>query len=220
MVEKIDPVCGMKVDSEEAEAKGLVTVKDSKKYYFCSSSCKDKFTGGENISGKTSKTDKKETPWYQSDKFGKVFPYFLGGILILGTILSMVFDFMILYMGIFFIIFSLFKMPDWKGFVEAFGTYDILAKNIKPYGWAYPVIEFALGILFIANYFTDFYLVPVAWVTLVIMAIGSLGVTIKLLKKEKFQCACLGTWINVPLTKVTLLEDLLMVFMSVVILFF
>jgi len=214
MVQKIDPICGMKVDSEEAEAKGLTVTKNNKKYYFCSTTCKNKFTG------ETEKASKGETPWYKSDKFGKIFPYFLGGILILGTILSMVFNFMILYMGIFFIIFSLFKMPDWKGFVEAFSTYDILAKNIKPYGWAYPVIEFALGVLFIANYFTEFYLVPVAWVTLVIMAIGSLGVTIKLLKKEKFQCACLGTWINVPLTKVTLLEDLLMVFMSIILLFF
>jgi len=209
-MEKIDPICGMKVDSEEAEAKGLVVVKNKKKHYFCSSSCKNKFTG------ETGKTDKEETPWYRSDKFGKIFPYFLGGILILGTILSMLFNFMILYMGIFFIIFSLFKMPDWKGFVEAFGTYDILAKNIKAYGWAYPVIELALGVAFIANYFGEFYLISVAWVTLVIMGIGSIGVS----KKEKFQCACLGTWINVPLTKVTLLEDLLMVFMSVVILFF
>jgi len=214
MVEKKDPVCGMKVDSEEAEAKGLVIEKGKRKYYFCSISCKNKFTEEENISVK------EETPWYRSDKFGKIFPYFLGGILILGTVLSMAFDFMILYMGIFFVIFSLFKMPDWKGFVKAFGTYDILAKNIKAYGWAYPAIEMILGILFITNYFTEFYLVPVAWTTLAIMAIGSIGVSIKLLKKEKFQCACLGTWINVPLTKVTLLEDLLMVFMSVVLLFF
>jgi len=214
MVNKIDPICGMKVDSEEAEAKGLVVTKNKKKYYFCSLSCKNKFTG------ESSKNEEEKTPWYKSDKFGKVFPYFLGGILILGTVLSMVFNFMILYMGIFFIIFSLFKMPDWKGFVEAFGTYDILAKNIKAYGWAYPLIEFILGVVFIINYFGEFYLIYVAWATLVIMAIGSIGVSIKLLKNEKFQCACLGTWINVPLTKVTLLEDLLMVFMSVVLLFF
>jgi len=217
MAEKTDPICGMKVDSEEAEAKGLVVEKNKKKYYFCSVTCKNKFIGK---NGETEKTGKEKVAWYKSDTFGKVFPYFLGGILILGTILSIAFDFMILYMGIFFIIFSLFKMPDWKGFVKAFGTYDILAKNIKLYGWAYPAIEMILGIAFILNYFSEFYLVPVAWTTLAIMAIGSVGVSIKLLKKEKFQCACLGTWINVPLTKVTLLEDLLMVFMSVRLLFF
>ena len=211
MVKKIDPICGMKVDSEEAEAKGLTVTKNKIKHYFCSTSCKNKFIG---------KTGKEKVAWYKSDTFGKVFPYFLGGFLVLGTVLSMIFNFMILYMGIFFIIFSLFKMPDWKGFVEAFGTYDILAKRVRVYGWAYPVIEFSLGVLFITNYFTEFYLVYIAWATLVIMAIGSIGVSIKLLKKEKFQCACLGTWINVPLTKVTLLEDLLMVFMSIILLFF
>lgn len=201
-----DPICGMQVDEKKAEEKGLVSVKEGKKYYFCSVACKEKFEN--------------KTPWYRSDKFGKLFPYFLAGILILGTILSITFNFMILYMGIFFIIFSLFKMPDWKGFVEAFGTYDIIAGRVKFYGWIYPIIELLLGILFIINFYTEFYLIPVAWVTLAIMTIGSIGVGIKISKREKFQCACLGTWINVPLTKVTLLEDVLMVLMSVIILFF
>ena len=40
-----------------------------------------------------------------------------------------------------------------------------------------------------------------------VMGFSGLGVTIKLLKKEKFQCVCLGTVLKVPLTKVTLIED-------------
>jgi hypothetical protein len=35
-----------------------------------------------------------------------------------------------------------------------------------------------------------------------------------LVKKTKFQCACLGTIFKVPLSKVTLVEDLLMVVMG------
>ena len=199
-----DPICGMQVDEKEAEKKGLVSLKEKKKYYFCSLSCKEKFEN--------------KTPWYRSEKFGKLFPYVLATILILGTILSITFNFMILYMGIFFIIFALFKMPDWKGFVKAFSTYDIISKHIKVYGWIYPVIELSLGILFIINYFTEFYLITTAAITLLIMGIGSIGVTLKLLKKEKFQCACLGTWINVPLTKVTLLENILMTFLAIMLL--
>jgi len=205
-----DPNCGMEVVVSDAINKNLVSTKNGKKYYFCSGSCKDKFEG------KSIKV-----PWYRSEMFGKVFPYFLAAVLIIGTVLSFTYNFMILYMGLFFIVFSLFKMPAWKGFIEAFRTYDILAKAIPFYAPIYPLIEFGLGVLFLVNYFSgEFLLSTIAWVTLVIMAIGGIGVGIKLLKREKFQCACLGTWINVPLTKVTLLENILMVLMSIVLIYF
>ena len=205
-----DPICGMDVDVKEAKKKGLVSEKGNKKYYFCSKSCKGKFEH------KSSKV-----PWYRSEKFGKTFPYFLAAVLIIGTVLSIIFNFMILYMGIFFIVFSFFKMPDWKGFTKAFRTYDLLAKTIPFYAPIYPLIEFGLGVLFLVNYFSGgFLLSTIAWITLVVMVIGGIGVGIKLSKREKFQCACLGTWINVPLTKVTLLEDALMVLMAISLLFF
>lgn len=112
-------------------------------------------------------------------------------------------------------------MPAWKGFTVAFREYDLIAKALPFYAWIYPAIELIIGIFFIINYYIgNFFLIPVAWVTLVIMGIGGIGVSIKLLKKEKFQCACLGTWINVPLTKVTLLEDILMAFMAIMLLVF
>lgn len=202
-----DPVCGMNVSVKEAEKKGLVLKKGGKKYYFCSEKCKTDHVGG--------------VPWYRTEKFGKTFPFVLAFVLIAGTILSITFSFMLLYMGLFFILFSLMKMLDWKGFVEAFGTYDLAAKRNKLYAWIYPALEFALGAIFIVNYFIGaFYLTVAAWVTLVIMVVGGIGVGKKLLKNEKFQCACLGTFINVPLTKVTLLEDILMAFMAVILIFF
>jgi Cu+-exporting ATPase len=51
-----DPICGMEVDTEKAEAKGLVSVKDGKKHYFCSKQCKEKFEG----KGKTPVTGDKK----------------------------------------------------------------------------------------------------------------------------------------------------------------
>ncbi|MEE9526013.1 MAG: heavy metal translocating P-type ATPase [Candidatus Woesearchaeota archaeon] len=42
-----DPTCGMKVDEKKAERLGLTTIKNGKKYYFCSKQCKDEFLGGE-----------------------------------------------------------------------------------------------------------------------------------------------------------------------------
>ena len=202
MVKK-DPICGMDVNPEDAKKKGLVSSKEGKKYYFCNVSCKKKFEG---------KNEKKSSePWYRSESFGKIFPWVLAVILIGGAVWSYYGNFMIKYMGVFFIIFSLMKMLDWSGFVKAFSQYDLIAKNIKIYGWIYPAIEFVLGVL----YLTGNWINIAAWVTIVIMGIGAIGVGKNMLSKNKIQCACLGTKINVPLTKVTLLEDVIMVVMAV-----
>jgi hypothetical protein len=50
------------------------------------------------------------------------------------------------------------------------------------------------------------------------MLFSGLGVAIKLAKKEKFQCACLGTFLKVPLTKVTLVEDFGMALLALILL--
>jgi len=209
MEDKIDPVCGMRTSYSQAKESNLILNINGKQYYFCNQKHKEEFS-------KNPLKFSKEIPWYKSEKFGKVFPWILGITLIVFSGLSMIYNFMTLYMGIFFIIFSLMKMPDWKGFIEAFSTYDILAKNIPGYAIIYPALEFTLGILFITNSFIS----VAAWITIIALGIGGIGVTLKLLKKEKFQCACLGTFINVPLTKVTLLEDIIMVAMAVILLIF
>lgn len=207
----VDPVCKMNVDIDAVKRNGLVSVKNQKSFYFCSASCKAEFDGV--------KFSASPEVWYKSKEFGNIFPYVLAFVLIVGTVFSVLFDFMLFYMGLFFALFSLFKMPEWKGFVVAFRQYDVIANFLPLYAWLYPPFEFVLGILYLVNFFFfDFYLRSLAWVTLIVMGIGALGVGLKLAKREKFQCACLGTWINVPLTKVTLLEDVLMAGMAVLIL--
>ena len=49
------------------------------------------------------------------------------------------------------------------------------------------------------------------------MIIGIAGVWRELLRDSKFQCACLGTKINIPLTHLTLIEDIIMAIMSIMI---
>jgi hypothetical protein len=47
-----------------------------------------------------------------------------------------------------------------------------------------------------------------------VMSFSGLGVTLKLAKKEKLQCVCLGTFLKVTLTKVTILKDFGMVVLA------
>lgn len=115
----------------------------------------------------------------------------------------------------FFFVFSGFKLLDVKGFAEGYSQYDLLAKYWHGYGFFYPYIELVLGIgylLFPTN--TWFHIFTAG-----LMLFGGIGVTIKIAKKEKFQCACLGTFIDVPLTYVTLVEDFGMAIMAMGMLF-
>jgi hypothetical protein len=50
------------------------------------------------------------------------------------------------------------------------------------------------------------------------MLVSVVGVTQALLQKRRIQCACLGTVFNLPMTKVTFMEDALMAGMALVML--
>lgn len=103
----------------------------------------------------------------------------------------------------FFLVFAGFKLIDLKGFAEGYATYDLLAQRLYAYGFIYPFIELFFGLAMIINPFSR----GLLWIELIVMSFSGLGVAIKLAKKERFHCVCLGTFLKVPLTKVTLVED-------------
>jgi hypothetical protein len=119
------------------------------------------------------------------------------------------------FMAGFFLVFSVFKLIDLKGFAAGYSTYDILAKKIFAYGYAYPFIELFFGIAMILNYTNPMLL----WAEIIVMIFSGLGVAIQLAKHEEFQCVCLGTFLKVPLTKVTVVEDFGMAALAFILLF-
>jgi hypothetical protein len=118
------------------------------------------------------------------------------------------------FMAAFFIVFGAFKIYNWHGFVDAYQMYDVLAKKSRSYAYAYPVIEIMLGVAYLLNFS------PVATnvATLLITGVSSIGVLQALRKKEEITCACLGAVFKIPMTKVTLFEDVLMAFMALIML--
>ncbi len=118
------------------------------------------------------------------------------------------------FMGLFYIVFSFFKLLDLKGFPESFKMYDPLAKVLPAYGWVYPFIELALGILFLMRIQISLALV----LTLIILGVTTFGVTKALLDKKSIQCACLGTALKLPMTKATFIENTIMIVMAIIML--
>ncbi|EAQ40415.1 putative heavy metal transport/detoxification protein [Dokdonia sp. MED134] len=118
------------------------------------------------------------------------------------------------FMGLFFIVFSFFKILDLKGFPESFKMYDPLAKVMPTYGWVYPFVETALGLMFLMRFE-----IPIALIsTLIILGTTTVGVTKILLDKKSIQCACLGTALKLPMTEATFIENAIMIVMAVVML--
>lgn len=144
-----------------------------------------------------------------------IFVYLIFGALYLERSDLNLDDLMLSFMGLFFIVFSFFKFLGYKSFPSSFATYDPVAKVIPFYGWLYPFIETILGISFLLR--LELNLVLIA--TLVILSVTTFGVLKSLEQKDQIKCACLGTVLNLPMTEATLIENLLMIFMSLVLLF-
>ncbi len=123
-------------------------------------------------------------------------------------------EMMIDFMGLFFIVFSFFKMLDLKGFSMTFSMYDPISRFIPFYGKVYPFIETALGLMFLFRYKLNMALI----LTIIVLGFTTYGVSKTLLSKRKIKCACLGTALDLPMTEATFIENALMILMSIVIL--
>lgn len=121
-----------------------------------------------------------------------------------------------IFMASFFIIFGFFKVINLKGFVQAYRMYDLPAQYISWYAYVYPFIELLLGFA----YFFSWNLLVINAITIVLMIISAIGIFNALRKKQTIMCACLGVVFKVPMTYVTLLEDILMALMAATMLFF
>ena len=122
---------------------------------------------------------------------------------------------MMLSMSYFFLVFGIFKIINLHNFVNAYMTYDILAMRSKTYAYIYPFIEIILGIIYffyIGGVYRDIF-------TFTLMTIGTIGIWQALQNKEEVPCACLGMVFKVPMTKVTLFENLFMSVMALVMVF-
>lgn len=142
-----------------------------------------------------------------------IFAYiFLVSILASGSNLMLLMRY---FMAGFFLVFSFFKLLNLKGFAESYQMYDIVAKYFPSWGKIYPFVELGLGIA----YFIDYQPFAINIITVVVMSVSIIGVLQSVLNKRKIQCACLGAVFNLPMSSITIIEDALMIFMAITMLF-
>lgn len=116
------------------------------------------------------------------------------------------------FMGVFFVVFALFKFAHLDLFKLTHEGYDEIAKRFPVWGYIFPLVELALG----TGYLTLGSQNILHLITIIVTATASVGVFKEITKKSKIQYACLGTFIRLPLSKVSLVEDLAMLAMVAV----
>ena len=87
---------------------------------------------------------------------------------------------------------------------------DLISKNIPSFAMIYPFIELFLALAYLSE---SFLLISYS-LTLIFMTSQSIGVFISLQKKEIIRCACMGSSINLDISSLTLIENLIMIFMA------
>jgi copper chaperone CopZ len=140
-----------------------------------------------------------------------IFAYILGITLIAGhqsgySLMIM----MRVFMSGFFLTFSFFKMLNLQGFADSYSMYDIIARRVKAWGYIYAFVELGLGLAYALNFFPQI----TNAVTFLVMTVSLVGVLQSVLNKQKVRCACLGAVFNSPMSTVTIIEDGLMIVMS------
>jgi cation transport ATPase len=114
------------------------------------------------------------------------------------------------FMAGFFLVFAFFKLLDLRAFADAYAGYDLLSARWHGWGYVYPFVELALGMAYLSN----FQPVLTAWVTLVVMGFSAVGVILAVMRQSTIRCACLGTVFQLPMSTVTIVEDVGMVAMA------
>lgn len=162
----------------------------------------------------TSFDEETEKTWLETYKPILLIFAYIAGVTLLASGGNFM-DWMRYFMAGFFLVFSFFKMLNLRDFADSYAMYDIVAKRFRAWGFIYPFVELVLGLAFLMNFqpvFTN-------WATLIIMSVSAVGVIQSVTNKRKIRCACLGAVFNLPMSTVTIIEDLLMVTMAVVGLF-
>lgn len=114
--------------------------------------------------------------------------------------------FMQYLMAGYFIFFGALKIVGWSGFVESYRQYDDVAKRSLLYARVYPLIEVGIGM----TYYVGVLWLPFDIFVGLLMLQKAISTWRTVRKGAVVQCACLGSFFSIPVTRVTVFEDLLM----------
>jgi hypothetical protein len=118
------------------------------------------------------------------------------------------------FMGAFFLVFGAFKLFNLKEFAMGFASYDVIARRLLLYGYYYPFLQLSFALFYLlggSDQYTDASV-------LIVSLISSIGVVQELMRGSKIRCVCLGSFIKLPLSRISVVEDFGMAAMAAIML--
>ncbi len=114
------------------------------------------------------------------------------------------------FMGLFLLFLGALKLFSLSAFAGLYAGYDPLAMQIRAYGYVYPFIELVLGFFYLSGLF----LLATSILTMAVFLINTAGVVKVLRSGAQVQCGCAGAGFSLPVGRVTLFENMAMIFMA------
>ena len=208
----LNQITNVKVDLENQEA--IINMKKNIELEVLQKKITSKYTISKKADTLTKEIEVKKTKFQQLKPLLIIFLYIIITTIFLHYENWSMDEAMLDFMGLFYIVFSFFKILDLKGFPESFRMYDPIAKVFPIYGWIYPFFETILGLMFLIRFEIKTALI----FTIIFLGVTTVGVTKTLLERKKIQCACLGTALKLPMTEATFIENAIMILMALFIL--
>lgn len=118
------------------------------------------------------------------------------------------------FMGFFLLVFAIVKLFNLSAFATGFAKYDLLAARSRAYALVYPFLELTLGLAYMARWQPQ----GTYLATIIILTFGASGVLNTMRQGKKINCACMGQILKVPVSTVTLTENLSMSAMALLML--
>jgi hypothetical protein len=107
-------------------------------------------------------------------------------------------------------IFGGLKLFDLQKFSTIFSKYNLISKKIPYYSYFYPFIEIILALALFYRYKIDI----IYSLIIILMLISLVSVSISLYRCQELRCGCLGSFFHIPLSYVTISENVIMLLMS------
>ena len=93
---------------------------------------------------------------------------------------------------------------------NVFSKYDIIANNVELYAYAYPFLEIILGVYLLKGVNTK----RIYNIIITLMGISIVSVLASMKRGVNLRCGCIGSLFHIPLSYVTLSENVVMILMS------
>lgn len=152
----------------------------------------------------------------ESAKLGGIFLFLIISATLMGTLNSFnAVEWIRWFMGGLLIIFGGLKLLGIEVFIKVFPLYDLIAKRVSFYKYLYPLLQVLLGMFFIAGVFGF-----VRDLTVIVIGLsGLIGMIQIVSKRGAIRLAYLGTILRLRFSTVVLIENTLMVCLSVIMIF-